>query len=226
MIDKRVKDIQTAISDIRSGSSIFVGGFGDAGSPSQILDALVGRNDVKHLTIISNNAGHDEYGIGLLVLHGQVDRIICTFPTVPGSIKVRQMIEDGKVEVELVPQGTLAERIRAGGAGLGGVLTPTGVGTKFAEGKQGVSIAGRDYLVETKLSADFAMVRASQGDRWGNLIYRLAARNFNDIMAMSAQITIAQCDRVSSEGLLPEQVHTPGIFVDRVVEVPPIQKES
>jgi 3-oxoadipate CoA-transferase, alpha subunit len=182
------------------------------------VEALASR-DLKHLVVISNNAGHDAYGLGLLVLSGKVDRIICTYPWVPGSVKVKQMIEEERIELELVPQGTLAERIRAGGAGLGGILTPSGIGTKFAEGKQIAMVEGQEYLIEKKLTADFSLVKATRADRWGNLIYRLASRNFNDIMAMAGKVTIAQSEQVSSEGLPPEQVHTPGIFVDRVVEV-------
>jgi 3-oxoadipate CoA-transferase alpha subunit len=213
-----VGSVSEAVSGIKDGSSLLIGGFGEAGTPNKLVEA-VSEKGVKGLTVISNNAGRDKAGLGMLILRGQVRKLICSYPTVPGSDRVKQLLEEGEVDLELVPQGTLVERIRAGGAGLGGILTPTGVGTYFSEGKITISVHGRDYLVESALTADFALIKCQRADHWGNLVYKGTARNFNQIMASAGSITIAQCERIEQEGIPPEVVHTPGIFVDRVIEM-------
>lgn len=218
MINKILDSIEMAVNDIRDGSSLLIGGFGEAGSPNSLVEG-VSEKGVKGLTVISNNAGRDDSGLGLMILRGQVNKVICSYPTVPGSNKVKQAIEDGKVELEVVPQGTLIERIRAGGAGLGGILTQTGLGTYFSEGKTTIAVHGQEYLVETGLTADYALLKCHRADRWGNLLYRGTARNFNQAMATSGATTIVQCDNIDPDGIPAEEVHTPGIFVDRVVKM-------
>ena len=194
-----------------------VGGFGEAGIPFGLLDALLAQG-ATGLTIISNNAGSYDAGAAALLREGRVAKVICSYPRTPGSIWFERRYEAGEVELEIVPQGTLAERIRAAGAGLGGFLTPTGYGTKLAEGKECRVIDGRGYVFETPLHADFALVRAERGDRWGNLTFHATARNFNPVMAMAARHTIAEVRCLQDDPIPPEQVMTPGIFVDRVAE--------
>lgn len=219
MIDKIVSSIDEAVADIPDGASILVGGFGDIGVPFGLVDALV-RRHVRNLTVIANNAGSGERGLALLFKYHLVRRLYASFPNVRGSHHFQAALAAGEVEVELVPQGSLAERIRAAGAGLGGFYTPTGVGTVTAVGKELREIDGRTYVFEKALGADVALVKAHLGDRLGNLRYRLASRNFNPIMAMAARLTIAQVARVVPVGAIdPDDVHTPGVFVDRVVAV-------
>ncbi|HEU4373128.1 MAG TPA: 3-oxoacid CoA-transferase subunit A [Telluria sp.] len=194
-----------------------IGGFGNAGMPSALIDALIGQG-ARELTIVNNNAGNGETGLAALLKAGQVRKIICSFPRQADSQVFDGLYRAGKIELELTPQGNLAERIRAAGAGIGGFFSPTGYGTLLAEGKETRLIDGRGYVLESPIYADFALIKALRGDRWGNLVYRKTARNFGPIMAMAAKCTIAQVSDVVALGELdPEAIVTPGIFVQRVV---------
>ncbi|MCE0506670.1 3-oxoacid CoA-transferase subunit A [Roseivivax sp. GX 12232] len=216
-MDKRVGDLATAVAPITDGASIMIGGFGSSGIPFGLIDALL-EQGASGLTVISNNAGAGETGIAKLLKAGRVARVVCSYPRSPGSIWFEKRYEAGEIDLEVVPQGTLAERIRAAGAGIGGFLTPTGYGTRLAEGKETREIEGRGYVMEMPLAADFALVRAEAGDRWGNLSFHATARNFNPVMAMAADHAIAEVRQVATGALDPESVVTPGIFVDCVVE--------
>ncbi|AZT82523.1 3-oxoacid CoA-transferase subunit A [Marinobacter sp. NP-4(2019)] len=217
MIDKQVKTAEDAVADIPDGARVMIGGFGSSGIPLQLIEALR-RHGARELTVISNNAGVAEEGIASLLRDGLVKKIVCSFPRSAGSIWFEKRFEEGSVELELVPQGTLSERIRIAGAGIGGFLTPTGYGTRLAEGKETRVIDGKGYVLEMPLHADFALVRAECADPWGNLTYNTAGRNFNPMMAAAAKTTIAEVGQIVSVGSLdPEHVVTPGIFVDRVV---------
>jgi 3-oxoadipate CoA-transferase alpha subunit len=220
MIDKTVADTAAAVGDIADGASVMIGGFGAAGMPDELIDALIARQ-VGDLTIISNNAGNGETGVAALIKEGRVRKIVCSFPRQADSHHFDARYRAGQIELELVPQGNLAARIQAAGSGLGAIFTPTGFGTPLAEGKETRRIAGRDYVLEYPIHADFALIKAHRGDRWGNLVYRKTARNFGPIMAMAAATSIAQVSQVVELGSLdPEVIVTPGIFVQRVVEVP------
>lgn len=217
MIDKIVSSFDAAIAGIHDGAVVMIGGFGTAGMPNQLIDALIDRG-TRDLTIVNNNAGNGETGLAALLRAGQVKKVICSFPRQADSQIFDGLYRSGAVELELVPQGNLAARIQAAGAGLGGIFTPTGYGTQLAEGKETRHIDGRDYVLEYPIKADFALIKAHRGDRWGNLVYRKAARNFGPIMAAAAACTIAQVDALAELGELdPETVVTPGIFVQRVV---------
>lgn len=216
-MDKRVSDLATAVAPIGYGASVMIGGFGSSGIPFGLIDALLAHG-ASGLTIISNNAGAGETGIAKLLKAGRVAKVICSYPRSPGSIWFEKRYEAGEIDLEVVPQGTLAERIRAAGAGIGGFLTPTACGTRLAEGKETRMIDGRGYVMEAPLAADFALLRADRGDRWGNLGYHATARNFNPVMAMAAGHAIAEVREISGEPLDPERVVTPGIFVDNVVQ--------
>jgi len=219
MIDKTVQTPALALADVFDGATVMIGGFGTAGQPAELIDALIAQG-AKDLTVINNNAGNGETGLAALLKARRVRRIVCSFPRQSDSQVFDALFRAGDIELELVPQGNLAARIQAGGAGLGAIFTPTGFGTMLAEGKETRRIDGRDYVLELPLKADFALVKAHQGDRWGNLVYRKAARNFGPIMAMAAQVCIAQVSTVVPLGTLdPEEVVTPGIFVQRVVEI-------
>ena len=219
VITKVVGSASAAVADIPDGSTIMVSGFGIAGQPIQLLDALV-HQGARDLTIVSNNAGNGETGIAALLANGQVRKVICSFPRQSDSQIFDGLYRAGKVELELVPQGNLAERIRAAGAGIGGFYTPTGFGTELSAGKEQRRIGERDYVLEFPIHADYSFVGALRGDRWGNLIYRKTARNFGPLMAAAAATTIAQVDSVVALGDLdPEAIVTPGIFVDRLVAV-------
>lgn len=219
MIDKTKASIEEAVSGIGDGASILIGGFGTAGMPDELIDALIGRS-VGDLTIISNNAGNGETGVAALIKAGRVRKIVCSFPRQADSHHFDAAYRAGKIELELVPQGNLAARIDAAGAGLGAIFTPTGYGTMLAEGKETRRIDGKDYVLEMPIHADFALIKAQKGDRWGNLVYRKTARNFGPIMAMAARTTIAQVAEIVELGELdPEIIVTPGIFVQHVVEV-------
>lgn len=219
MIDKSVTSFDAAVDDIDDGASVMIGGFGTAGMPDELIDALIARN-VGDLTIINNNAGNGETGVAALIKADRVRKIVCSFPRQADSHHFDAAYRSGKIELELVPQGNLAERIHAAGAGLGAIFTPTGFGTMLAEGKETRRIDGKDYVLEHPIHADFALIKAHKGDRWGNLIYRKTARNFGPIMAMAARTTIAQVSEiVPLGGLDPEVVVTPGIFVQRLVEI-------
>lgn len=217
MINKIVTSMAAAVADIHDGATVMIGGFGTAGMPSELIDALIDHG-ARELTIINNNAGNGETGLAALLKARRVRKIVCSFPRQSDSHHFDGLYRAGEIELELVPQGNLAERIRAAGAGIGGFFTPTGFGTLLAEGKETREINGRQYVFETPLHADFALIKALAGDRWGNLVYRKTARNFGPIMAMAAKTAIAQVERVVELGELdPEAVVTPGIFVQRVV---------
>lgn len=217
MINKIFPGVAQAVADIHDGATILVSGFGGAGLPTRLLDALV-EQGAKNLTIVSNNAGSGGVGIGKLVLAKQVRKVICSFPRQPGSTAFDDMYRAGAIELELVPQGTLAERIRAAGAGIGAFYTPTGVGTELAVGKESRVINGVEQVLEYPIHADFALIKAHVADRWGNLTYRRSGRNFGPLMATAARCTIAQVGQIVELGAIdPEAVVTPGIYVKRVV---------
>lgn len=217
MIDKRVRDLKEAVAPIHDGATVMIGGFGSSGIPFGLIDALLDHG-ARGLTIISNNAGAGETGIAKLLKEARVAKVICSYPRSPGSVWFERRYEQDEIELEVVPQGTLAERMRAAGAGLGGFLTPTSYGTLLAEGKETREIDGVGYVMEKPLPADFALLRAEKGDRWGNLSYHGAARNFNPVMAMAGKFAIAEVRELSEGALDPESVVTPGIFVQSVVE--------
>jgi 3-oxoadipate CoA-transferase alpha subunit len=221
VIDKTIATPADAVADIADGASVMIGGFGTAGMPDQLIDALIARG-VGDLTIINNNAGNGEHGVAALIREGRVRKIICSFPRQSDSHHFDTAYRAGKIELELVPQGNLAARIQAAGAGLGAIFTPTGYGTQLANGKEVREIDGRHYVLEYPIHADFALIKAHRGDRWGNLVFRKTARNFGPIMAMAAKTTIAQVSEVVPlGGLDPEVVVSPGIFVQRVVQIAP-----
>jgi len=217
MIDKQVASPEAAVADIFDGATVMIGGFGNAGMPGALIDALIAQG-ARDLTIVNNNAGNAEKGLALLLKQKRVRKILCSFPRQVDSHVFDGLYRAGEIELELVPQGNLALRIQAAGAGLGAVFTPTGYGTLLAQGKETREIEGRHYVLEYPIRADFALIRADRGDRWGNLVYRKTARNFGPIMATAAKVTIAQVREVVPLGALdPEHVVTPGIFVKRVV---------
>ncbi len=216
MIDKSVPSLADAVAGIHDGATIMIGGFGPAGQPTLLIDALI-EQGARDLTIINNNAGNGEIGLAALLQAGRVRKMICSFPRQVDSHIFDDLYRRGSVELELVPQGNLAARIQAAGAGLGAIFTPTGYGTPLAEGKETREIDGRHYVLEYPISADFALIKAHQADRWGNLVYRKAARNFGPIMATAAKTTIVEVASMVALGDLdPENVVTPGIFVQRV----------
>ena len=218
-INKILNDFETAVSGVKDGSTILVSGFGGAGMPTELLNALRDQG-ATDLTIVSNNAGVGREGIGGLLSEGKVKKVICSYPRSGGSVIFEEMWAAGKVELEVVPQGTLSERIRAAGAGIGAFYTPTGVGTQLAEGKEVRKINGRDQVLEYPLKGDVAFVLAKAADRWGNLIYNKSARNFGPVMAPAADLTVVQVHEIVELGALdPEAIVTPSIFVDRVVKM-------
>ncbi len=220
MIDKRVASVADAVAGIGDGAVVLVSGFGEAGNPTELIHALIDHG-AKDLTVVNNNAGNGHIGLAALLESGRIRKVICSYPRSSHSEVFQSVYAAGAVELETIPQGTLAERIRAAGAGIGGFYTPTTVGTPLAKGKESRIIEGREYVLETALRADFALVKAECADRWGNLTYHLAARNFGPVMCMAADVTIVQVRRFAELGAIdPETVVTPGIFVDRVVEVP------
>lgn len=220
MINKRCFSADAAVADIADNATIMIGGFGPAGQPCVLLEALVRRRP-RGLTLISNNAGNGDHGLAALLKAGCVKKMVCSFPRQPDSWVFDGLYRQGDIDLELVPQGTLVARIQAGGAGLGGIFTPTGAGTALAAGKEVRDIAGRQYIFEMPLRADYALIHAERADRWGNLVFSKAARNFNPIMAMAADCTIAETrHQVPLGSLDPEAVVTPGIFVQRVVAAP------
>jgi 3-oxoadipate CoA-transferase alpha subunit len=219
MINKILDSIEPAFNGLSDGAAIMIGGFGGAGVPNELIDCLVDQQ-VKDLVIITNNAGTGENGIAALLKAKRVRKIICSYPRMPGSHHFEALYRSGQIELELVPQGNLGERIRAHGAGLGGYFAQTSYGTLLAEGKETRQINGKWYVFETPISADFALIKALKADRYGNLIYRKAGRNFGPVMAMAATTTIAQVSEVVPVGELdPETIITPGIFVKHVVQV-------
>ena len=226
MIDKSVSTAAQAVADVFEGASVMIGGFGTAGMPDELIDALIDRG-VGALTVINNNAGNGDTGIAALIRAGRVKKIICSFPRQSDSHHFDAAYRAGEIELELVPQGNLAARIQAAGAGLGAIFTPTGYGTLLADGKETREIAGRHHVLEYPIGADFALVKAHKADRWGNLVYRKTARNFGPIMAMAAKTTIVQVSEIVALGEIdPETVVTPGIFVQRVVAIAPAARQA
>jgi len=221
MVDKLSPSVEAALADVRDGATILVGGFGGSGVPEELVDALIAQG-AKDLTIVNNNAGNGEVGIAALFKAGRIRKLICSYPRQVDSHHFQEAYRSGKVELELVPQGTLSERMRAAGAGIGAFFCPTGVGTPLAQGKETRTIDGRDYVLEYPIRGDVALIGAHIGDRAGNLLYRKTARNFGPVMATAATVTVAEVSRVVEVGDIdPETVVTPGIYVDRIVEVQP-----
>ena len=218
MIDKRFASIENALAGIQDGSVILVGGFGNAGSPIPLLEALIDQG-ATDLTIVSNNAGEGDFGLAALMKAGRISKIICSYPRSSGSVIFEELYGQGKIDLEVVPQGTLSGRMRAAGAGIGGFYTPTSAGTLLAKGKETREIEGKLHVLELPLKGDVALIKADLADRWGNLTYNKSARNFGPTMAMAADLTIAQVRQIVDLGeISPELVVTPGIFVDRVVK--------
>ena len=218
MIDKRFASIENALAGIQDGSVILVGGFGNAGSPIPLLEALIDQG-ATDLTIVSNNAGEGDFGLAALMKAGRISKIICSYPRSSGSVIFEELYGQGQIDLEVVPQGTLSERMRAAGAGIGGFYTPTSAGTLLAKGKETREIEGKLHVLELPLKGDVALIKADVADRWGNLTYNKSARNFGPTMAMAADLTIAQVRQIVDLGeISPELVVTPGIFVDRVVK--------
>ncbi len=226
MIDKRWNSVAEAVADIPDGATVMIGGFGEAGSPIELIHALIDQG-ARGLTVVNNNTGSGHVGLAALIDNERVARMICSYPRTANSKVFPEQYRAGKVELELVPQGTLAERIRAGGAGIPAFYTATGVGTVLEEGKETREFDGRNYLMERGLRADFALVKARVADRYGNLLYNKTARNFAPIMCTAAETTIVQTEQIVEAGEIdPECVVTPGIFVDRVVRVAEPLQES
>jgi 3-oxoadipate CoA-transferase alpha subunit len=226
MIDKRWNSVAEAVADIPDGATVMIGGFGEAGSPIELIHALIDQG-ARGLTVVNNNTGSGHVGLAALIDNERVARMICSYPRTANSKVFPEQYRAGKVELELVPQGTLAERIRAGGAGIPAFYTATGVGTVLEEGKETREFDGRTYLMERGLRADFALVKARVADRYGNLLYNKTARNFAPIMCTAAETTIVQTEEIAVAGEIdPECVVTPGIFVDRVVRVAEPLQES
>ena len=226
MIDKRVESAAAAVADIHDGATVMIGGFGEAGSPIELIHALVDHG-ARDLTVVSNNTGSGRVGLAALIANGQVAKMVCSYPRSTNSMVFPELYRAGKIALELVPQGTLAERIRAGGAGIPAFFTASAVGTVLAEGKEAREFDGREFVMERGLRADFALVRAERADRYGNLVYNKTARNFGPIMCTAAATTIVQVrEVVEPGGIDPECVVTPGIFVKRVVVVADPAQES
>lgn len=219
MVDKIATSVAEALAGVPDGATVMIGGFGTAGIPNELIDGLIAQG-ARELTVVNNNAGNGDTGLAALLQAGRVRKIICSFPRQADSWVFDGLYKSGRIELELVPQGNLAERIRAAGAGIGAFFTPTGYGTELAKGKETREINGRMYVLESPIHAELALIKAERGDRWGNLTYRKAARNFGPIMAMAAQQTVASVHEIVALGALdPESVVTPGIFVSRIVKV-------
>jgi 3-oxoadipate CoA-transferase alpha subunit len=226
MINKIAPSIEAALADVKDGSTVMIGGFGTAGIPNELIDGLIAQG-AKDLVIVNNNAGNAESGLAALLKAGRVRKIICSFPRQADSYVFDELYRSGKLELELVPQGNLAERIRAAGAGVGAFFSPTGYGTELAKGKETREINGKHYVLEMPIYGDVALIRAEKGDRWGNLVYRKAARNFGPVMASAARLTVATVHEVVELGALdPESVVTPGIFVSKIVRIDRVATEA
>ncbi|MCB9842842.1 MAG: 3-oxoacid CoA-transferase subunit A [Phycisphaeraceae bacterium] len=226
MIDKRYQSAADAVADVPDGASVMIGGFGEAGSPIELIHALIDQG-ARDLTVISNNTGSGEVGLAALLKAGRVSKVVCSFPRTANSTVFPDLYRSGRIELELVPQGTLAERIRAGGAGIPAFFTPAAVGTPLAEGKESREFDGKEYLMERGLRADFALIKGRRADPYGNVVYSKTARNFGPIMAMAARVAVVQVNEIVEAGMLdPEVVVTPGIFVSRVVGVASPMHES
>ena len=221
-MNKVVASADAAVAEVPDGATVMSGGFGLCGNPENLIAALA-RKGVKNLTLISNNCGTNDYGLGVLLKARQVRKMVASY--VGENKEFERQLLAGEIEVELNPQGTLAERIRAAGCGIGGFFTPTGVGTKIAEGKETRAIDGTDYVFEKPLHADFAIIRAWKADRWGNCVFRETARNFSPLMAMAAKTTIVECEHLVEVGEIdPDEIHTPSIFVQKVLKGPRYEK--
>jgi 3-oxoadipate CoA-transferase alpha subunit len=226
MVNKIFESVAQALTGVPDGSTVLIGGFGTAGIPIELIDGLIDQG-AKDLTVVNNNAGSGDKGIAALLKAGRVRKLICSFPRQVDSYVFDELYRNGKVELELVPQGNLAERIRAAGSGIGAFFCPTGFGTELAMGKETREINGRSYVLEYPIHGDVALVRAEVGDRWGNLIYSKAARNFGPVMATAARLTVATVHEVRDlGGLDPEVVVTPGIYVSRVVKIPRVATQA
>ncbi len=220
MINKIVQNMAEALAGIRDGAVVLIGGFGSVGQPNALIDGLI-EHGAKELTVVANNAGVGRVGLARLLELGRVRKIICTFPRSANSVVFEEIYRAGKIELEIVPQGTMSERMRAAGAGIPAFYTATAVGTKLAAGKEEREIGGRKYLLEQALPGDVALVEAWEADRWGNLTYRSSARNFNPVMAAAAALTVVQAQHIVELGTLdPEKIATPGVYVNRVLHVP------
>ncbi len=226
MIDKTVNSVAEALKDVQDGATVLIGGFGTAGIPDDLIQGLIDQG-AKDLTVVNNNAGNGDQGLAALLKTGRVRKIICSFPRQTDSYVFDELYRSGKLELELVPQGNLAERLRAAGAGIGGFFCPTGYGTELAKGKETRFIDGRWYVYETPIHGDVALIKAEAGDRWGNLTYRKAARNFGPVMATAAKLTVASVYELKELGELdPESIVTPGIHVKKVVKVPRVATQA
>jgi 3-oxoadipate CoA-transferase alpha subunit len=226
MVNKFFASPEAALADIPDGATIMIGGFGNAGMPAELIDALIAQG-AGDLTIVNNNAGNADTGLAALLKAKRVRKILCSFPRQADSWHFDALYRAGEIELELVPQGTLAERIRAAGAGVGAFYTPTAYGTRLAEGKETRRIGDREYVLEYPIHADYALIKAERADRWGNLVYRKSARNFGPIMASAAKCTVVQVRETVELGVLdPESIVTPGIFVKRVVRVPQSMRKA
>lgn len=219
MINKITPSAEAALADVRDGATVMIGGFGTAGQPNELIDALVAQG-ARELVIVNNNAGNGDTGLAALLAAKRVRKIICSFPRQADSHHFDALYRSGQIELELVPQGNLAERIRAAGAGVGAFFTPTGYGTELAKGKETREIDGKHHVLEYPIHADFALIKAERGDRWGNLTYRMTARNFGPIMASAAKCTVATVHEIVELGAFdPETIVTPGIYVQRIVKI-------
>lgn len=226
MINKIVDSVAEALKDVKDGSTVLIGGFGTSGIPDALIDGLI-EQGAKDLTVVNNNAGNGDQGLAALLKAGRVRKIICSFPRQADSYVFDELYRNGKIELEIVPQGNLAERLRAAGAGIGGFFCPTGYGTELAEGKETRLINGRWYVYEEPIHGDVALIKAEAGDRWGNLTYRKAARNFGPVMATAAKQTIATVYELKELGELdPECIITPGIHVKKIVKVPRVATKA
>jgi 3-oxoadipate CoA-transferase alpha subunit len=224
MINKIARSVAEALAGVRDGATVLIGGFGTAGIPNELIDGLIAQG-AKDLTIVNNNAGNADTGLAALLKTGRVRKIICSFPRQTDSYVFDELYRAGKLELELVPQGNLAERIRAAGAGIGAFFSPTGYGTEMAKNSDGTSketreINGRHYVLEMPIYGDVALIKAERGDRWGNLMYRKAARNFGPVMATAARLTVATVHEIAELGAMdPEHIVTPGIYVHKIVKI-------
>lgn len=219
MINKIANSVADALADVKDGSTVMIGGFGTAGIPNELIDGLIAQG-ARDLTVVNNNAGNGDSGLAALLNTGRVRKIICSFPRQADSYVFDALYRSGKLELELVPQGNLSERIRAAGAGIGAFFTPTGAGTELARGKEARVINGKNYVLELPIHGDVALIKAEQGDRWGNLTYRMAARNFGPVMAAACTKTVATVHEIAALGEInPEHVITPGIYVHQIVKI-------
>jgi 3-oxoadipate CoA-transferase alpha subunit len=226
MIDKIAASVAEALAGVKDGSTVLIGGFGTAGIPGELIDGLI-EQGARDLTVVNNNAGNADHGLAALLKAGRVRKIICSFPRQVDSYVFDELYRSGKLELELVPQGNLAERIRAAGAGIGAFFCPTAYGTELAKGKETREIGGRQYVLEYPIHGDVALIKAEAGDRWGNLVYRKSARNFGPVMATAAKLTVASVYEIKQLGELdPEAVVTPGIYVGKIVEIPRVATQA